>query len=190
MARFAQWADATGSTWALALLARCRAQLSPGKTAKRYFEDALRLHAAVGRSFESARTQLTYGEFLRRRGERRQAREHLRPALDLFEQAGAAPWADRAQAELRASGESARRRDPSTIDQLTPQEVQIARFVAEGATNRQVAAQLFLSPRTIDYHLRNIFRKLGLTSRNELGRFFTDRDAEPTVDAPAAPIGA
>jgi DNA-binding NarL/FixJ family response regulator len=184
LARFAEWAAATGSPWPLALVARCRAQLSDGDAARRHFQEALRLHAAGGWSLEGARTRLAYGEFLRRAGERKEAREHLRSALDLFDRVRAAPWAERARAELRASGESARRRDPSTIDQLTPQELQIARFVADGATNRQVAAQLFLSPRTIDYHLRNVFRKLGITSRNELGRFLTNRSAEQR------PVGA
>jgi DNA-binding NarL/FixJ family response regulator len=86
----------------------------------------------------------------------------------LFERVGAVPWAERARRELRATGETARKRDASTADELTPQELQIARFVAKGATNRQVAAQLFLSPRTVDYHLRKIFRKLEISSRAEL----------------------
>jgi DNA-binding NarL/FixJ family response regulator len=94
----------------------------------------------------------------------------LRNALATFEQLGTQPWAERARSELRASGEAARKRDPSTIDQLTPQELQIARFVAEGLSNKEVAAQLFLSPRTIDYHLRNVFAKLGITSRTQLAR--------------------
>src|SRR4051794_13389598 len=95
-------------------------------------------------------------------------RAHLRAALETFERMGAAPWEERARRELRASGETARKRDPSMVDELTPQELQISRFVSEGATNRQIAAQLFLSPRTIDYHLRNIFRKLDISSRTEL----------------------
>jgi len=98
----------------------------------------------------------------------REARRHLRRAADLFRQVGAPPWEERAAAELRATGETARRRDPSTLDQLTPQELQIARLVAEGMTNRQIAAQLYLSPRTIDYHLRKVFSKLGVASRTEL----------------------
>jgi DNA-binding NarL/FixJ family response regulator len=98
------------------------------------------------------------------------ARVHLRTALDIFERLQAVPWAERARAELRASGESARRRDPSTVTQLTPQEVQVARFVAQGFSNRDVAAKLFLSPRTIDFHLRNVFAKLGISRRTELAR--------------------
>jgi regulatory LuxR family protein len=114
----------------------------------------VRLHFAGGRSFETARTELAYGEFLRRARQRREARQHLRVALDVFEDVGADRWAEPARAELRASGESARRREPSTIDDLTRQELQSARFVAERLTNRQVAEHLILSPRTVDFHLR------------------------------------
>ncbi len=115
-----------------------------------------------------ARTELLYGEWLRRQRQRREARPHLRRAADLFRQVGTTPWEERAEAELRATGEKARERDPSTLDQLTPQELQIAGLVASGMTNRQIAAQLFLSPRTIDYHLRKVFSKLGVASRTEL----------------------
>jgi DNA-binding CsgD family transcriptional regulator len=114
--------------------------------------------------------QLAYGETLRRARRRREARTHLREALGTFERLGAAPWAERAGAELRATGETARRRDPSTLSQLTPQELQIIRLVGEGGTNREIGAQLFLSRRTIDYHLRNVFVKLGVSSRAELIR--------------------
>jgi DNA-binding CsgD family transcriptional regulator len=116
-----------------------------------------------------ARTELLYGEWLRRQRRRIDARRHLRSALERFGALGTAPWETRARAELRASGETARRRDPSTRDQLTPQELQIARLVATGKTNPEVAAQLFLSPRTIDYHLRKVFAKLEIASRAELG---------------------
>jgi DNA-binding CsgD family transcriptional regulator len=186
---FEQWADQTGSPWALALLERCRGLLASGNAADSHFEKAVEHHSTVGRSVEAARTELIYGEFLRRARQRKAAREHLRAALDLFEQVGAQPWAERARAELRASGESARRRDPSTIDELTRQELQIARFVAQGLTNRQVAEQLFLSPRTIDFHLRNVFRKLGIASRNELRRFRLGEDAEqPATASEPAPV--
>ena len=99
-----------------------------------------------------------------------QARTHLRAAYESFERLGAAPWAERASTELQATGETARKRDPSTISQLTPQELQIARLVGAGGTNREIAAELFLSPRTIDYHLHKIFTKLGITSRSDLVR--------------------
>jgi len=96
------------------------------------------------------------------------------PALDTFENLGAAPWAERARLELRASGQAVRRRDPSTLLQLTPQELQVARFVATGLPTREVAAQLFLSPRTVEFHLRNVFAKLGISSRSQLAQFHLD----------------
>jgi DNA-binding NarL/FixJ family response regulator len=102
--------------------------------------------------------------------QRRAARVHLRTALAAFRTIGAVPWAERAEAELRAAGETIRKRDPSAIEQLTLQELQIAGLVAQGLTNRDVAVQLYLSPRTIDYHLRKVFTKLGIAWRAELIR--------------------
>ena len=113
-------------------------------------------------------SDLLYGEWLRRHRRRIDARRHLRSALECFGRLGMEPWETRARSELRASGETARRRDPSTRDQLTPQELQIARLVAGGKSNPEVAAQLFLSPRTIDYHLRKVFAKLDIASRAQL----------------------
>jgi DNA-binding CsgD family transcriptional regulator len=95
---------------------------------------------------------------------------HLRESAELFRSLSAQPWADRAENELRATGKTVRKRDPSTLDQLTPQELQIAGLVASGLTNREIASQLFLSPRTVEYHLRKVFAKLGLASRIELIR--------------------
>jgi DNA-binding NarL/FixJ family response regulator len=115
-----------------------------------------------------ARTQLAYGEFLRRSRRRVDARVHLRAALETFEDLGAAACAERARQELRASGESARRRDASAVEELTPQELQVAGLVRRGLSNRDVAARLFVSPRTVDFHLRNVFAKLGVASRGEL----------------------
>jgi len=152
----------------LALLARCEA-LADEVDAERHFGDAVELSDALS-PFDRARTELLYGEWLRRQRRRTDARPRLRTALDQFAQLGARPWETRARSELRASGETARRRDPSTRDQLTPQELQIARLVAGGMSNPEVAGQLFLSPRTIDYHLRKVFAKLEITSRAELAR--------------------
>ena len=164
------WANQTQARWALALVARCQAVLAPAGGEDAHFADALHLHTAGGRPFDTARTELLYGERLRRRRRRADARKHLRAAYETFERLGATPWAEHARIELLATGEAARRRDASTATQLTPQELQIARFVAEGATNRAIAAQLFLSPRTVDYHLHKVFTKLGLSPRHELVR--------------------
>jgi DNA-binding CsgD family transcriptional regulator len=134
---------------------------------ERHFAQAVELADALS-PFDRARTELLYGEWLRRHRRRVDARPHLRSALELFGQLAVRPWEARARAELRATGETARKRDPSTRDELTPQELQIAQLVATGKTNPEVAAQLFLSLRTIDYHLRKVFTKLEIASRADL----------------------
>jgi DNA-binding CsgD family transcriptional regulator len=168
LAFYENWATSIGSRFELPVLYRCRGLVASASTVLEQYREALRLHAYGERPYERARTELVYGETLRRRRQPKEAREHLRVALELFEQVGATLWAERARVELRGSGETARKRDPSTIDQLTPQELQIARIVAEGASNKEAAAQLFLSPRTIEFHLRHVFAKLGVTSRAQL----------------------
>jgi DNA-binding CsgD family transcriptional regulator len=167
-AAFEGWALAAPTGARRALLARCQALLG-----KRPPEEAFGVaieHAPAVPPFQRARTELLYGEWLRRERRRTDARGHLRTALETFRALGAVPWAERAEAELRATGETARRRDVSAAQQLTPQELQIAGLVAGGLTNKEIAAQLFLSPRTVDYHLRKVFTKLGITSRAELIR--------------------
>jgi DNA-binding CsgD family transcriptional regulator len=174
---FERWAESSAAAWARAVGLHCRGLLSEdGGEAERLFLAAFDAHAEAARPFERARSELAYGEFLRRARRRVEARERLRAALDGFEGLGAALWAERARVELRASGQTARKRDPSTRADLTAQELQIARFVAQGFTNREVAAQLFLSPRTIDFHLRNVYRKLGIRSRTALAN--VDLDSE------------
>ncbi|MDT5188638.1 MAG: hypothetical protein QOI28_889, partial [Mycobacterium sp.] len=121
--------------------------------------------------------RLMFGARLRRRRRRADARKHLRTALETVERLGATPWAEQARAELLATGETARKRDASTLTQLTPQELQIARLVAASSTNKTIASQLFLSPRTVDYHLRKVFSRLGFSSRLELVRLSLDDDA-------------
>lgn len=171
VARLEGWATHTRAPWTAALVARCRAQLaSNDDESDGLFATALSLHNRGGRPFDTARTALLFGARLRRRRRRADARKHLRVAVETFERMGAAPWADQAAAELLATGETARRRDVSTLTTLTPQELQIARLVAGGSTNKTIAAQLFLSPRTVDYHLRKVFSKLGISSRTELVR--------------------
>lgn len=145
------------AVWARALL--------EGGTA---FEEAAELVA--GQPFQLARVRLNHGEHLRREGERVEARAELRAALALFEQLDAEPWSERARRELRASGEKARRREPSTVDELTAQELQIARLIAAGASQKEAAATLFLSPKTIEYHLGKVYRKLDITSGRRLAQ--------------------
>jgi len=169
LSAFGAWQDSSGAAWAQPVLASCRALVVEGEEASQHFEQALRL-GSQARPFDLARIRLLYGEHLRRERRRIESRPLLRAALEGFERLRAEPWAERARKELRASGETARKRDPSTIDQLTPRELQIAHCVAEGLSNREVAAQLFLSTRTIEYHLRHVFAKLGVTSRTQLVR--------------------
>jgi DNA-binding CsgD family transcriptional regulator len=166
--RFGEWVEQVPTDAGKALLARCRA-LVDQPDAEGAFSEAFALSPALP-AFQRARTELLLGEWLRRQRRRQEARPHLRAAVEAFRGLGALPWEQRAEGELRATGESTRVRDPSTLDQLTPQELQIAGLVADGLTNREIAAQLFLSPRTIDYHLRKVFNKLGIASRTELVR--------------------
>lgn len=147
--------------------ARCRGLLA-NDGADQHFVDALALHAQVPMPFERARTELCFAQVLRRQRRRAEARRWLRSALATFEHLGAAPWIDQARAELQATGERARRRDVSTSQQLTPQELQVALVVGRGATNREAAAAFFLSTKTIEFHLGNIYRKLGVQSRAQL----------------------
>jgi ATP/maltotriose-dependent transcriptional regulator MalT len=168
LARFQAWVEQFPTPARLSLLARCQA-LAAESDVEPHFVRSIELAGALP-PFERARNELLYGEWLRRKRRRVDARPHLRTALELCQRLALPPWEEFARAELRASGETAGRRDPSTRDQLTPQELQIAHVVAEGMTNREIGAHLFLSPRTIDYHLRNVFAKLQIASRADLVR--------------------
>ena len=176
-AQFTSAARAKGQPWSNARALRCRALLADDADIVPSFEQALEQHAQAGGAFETARTRLAYGERLRRGRNRVLARVQLREALDTFEHLDAAPWAERARTELAASGERLRRRDPSTLDELTPQELQIAMLLACGRTTREAAAALFLSPKTIEYHLRHVYLKLGIHSREELSQVLVDSSA-------------
>ncbi|URM96396.1 helix-turn-helix transcriptional regulator [Actinomadura madurae] len=167
--RFRAWAEAVKRPWALAVSLHCEALLSDSEEP---FVQAVRLHEQSGRPFERARTELLYGEFLRRSRRRADARGPLRSAVSIFERLRAAPWLDRARAELRATGESGTSvpTAPDLLDRLTPQELQVVRLAASGTSSREIAAQLFLSPRTVEYHLYKAYPKLGISSRKELSR--------------------
>lgn len=167
---FDTWASATGSPAPLALAARCRALVTTDPAvAEDNYREALRLHRLGEHEFERARTGLLFGHELRRRRGPLAAREVLHDALDTFTQLEAQPWADACRSELRATGETVR---PPTEHrtELTPQQLQIARLAAQGATNREIAATLYLSVRTVDHHMRNVFVRLGVRSRVELVR--------------------
>jgi DNA-binding CsgD family transcriptional regulator len=164
-------ARAGGQAWSIGAAQRCRGLLSSDDDElETFFEEALRLHNASGQPFEVARTQLCFGEQLRRVRRRSEAREQLRAALETFDRLRAEPWARRARTELEATGLSARSRTPGDMRRLTPQELHVAVLVARGATNREAAAELFLSPKTVEKHLGSVYRKLGIRSRAELAR--------------------
>jgi DNA-binding CsgD family transcriptional regulator len=161
-------ARSKGQPWPQALAARCRGLLAGDDQFAAHFEEALQLHARTPDAFELGRTHLAYGGRLRRGRRRMQARLQLRAALEVFDRLDAAPWSEQTRTELLATGETARRRDVSTLDALTRQELHIAQVLAAGKTTREAAAALFLSPKTVEYHLRNVYRKLGVNSRTEL----------------------
>lgn len=165
------FAVGTNRRWALADLdlGRALCAIDPAE-ATVAFESALRNHEHHRRPFHEARTRLAYGEFLRRSNRRVDSRVHLRSALEIFTDLGAVPLANRATQELRASGETARKRNPSTLLDLTPMERKVAQLVSTGLSNKEAAAQCWVSPRTVAFHLRNVFLKAGVSSRTELAQ--------------------
>jgi DNA-binding CsgD family transcriptional regulator len=183
LAKLAELARSSDRRWALAAVARLQGLLGTDDDLDEHFGAALELHEqGAGSAFDRARTELLYGGRLRRAQRRVDAREHLRSAIELFDELGAAPWSEQARRELRASGESIPRRDPTAPEKLTPQELQIALHVAEGKTNRDVAAALFLSPKTVEFHLTRVYRKLNIHSRAELVRLFSSEHASGTPE--------
>jgi DNA-binding CsgD family transcriptional regulator len=164
----------SGTGWALGIEARARALVSDGDAAEAGFREAISLLDGSGMRVERARAQLLYGEWLARDGRRSDARAQLRAAHDDLTAIGAAAFAERAARALRSGGEPARRRVVSTRDDLTAQEAEIARLARDGLTNAQIGSRLFISPRTVEYHLYKVFAKLGVTSRGQLGGVLTE----------------
>jgi DNA-binding CsgD family transcriptional regulator len=168
--QLAETTQASGSDWAVGVEARSRALLSSGDAADALYLEAIdRLDRSPIRT-EAARAHLLYGEWLRRENRRTDARHHLRTAHESFLTMGADAFADRTGRELVATGETPRKRTVDTRDDLTPQEAQIARLATEGRTNVEIGAALFLSTRTVEWHLSKVYTKLGITSRRELAR--------------------
>jgi DNA-binding CsgD family transcriptional regulator len=165
--RLSERTQASGTEWALGVEARCRGLVSGSE--RSYAESVERLSRSRA-LLALARSRLVYGEWLRRENRRVDAREQLRAAHEMFGRMGAEAFAERARIELAATGETARKRTAEAIDELTAQEAQVARLAAEGHTNPQIGAELFISSRTVEYHLRKVFMKLGISSRRELGR--------------------
>jgi DNA-binding CsgD family transcriptional regulator len=160
--------QASGTDWALGIEAGSRALLSDGPDAEPLYREAVERLARSRGVVHLARAQLLFGEWLRRENRRVDAREQLRAAHDTFSRIGAEAFAERARRELQATGETARTRTVETLDVLTPQEAQIARMASDRQTNPEIGAKLFISPRTVEYHLRKVFTKLGVSSRKEL----------------------
>jgi DNA-binding CsgD family transcriptional regulator len=168
LGRLSEMTAVSGTDWALGIEARSRALLSDRDTAAGLYQEAIERLGHTRVRVELARAHLLYGEWLRRQRRRLDAREQLRTAHTLFTEFGMEAFAERARIELEATGEHARKRTIETRDDLTPQEAQISHLAADGATNQEIAAQLFISPSTVDYHLRKAFRKLGVKSRHQL----------------------
>lgn len=168
--RLGERTRASGTEWALGIEARSRALVTDGSAAEPIYEEAVERLARGDLAPHLARAQLVYGEWLRRENRRVDARAQLRPAHETFSRIGAGAFAERARRELQATGETARRRTGDTRGVLTAQEAQIARLAHEGLSNPEIGAQLFISPRTVQYHLHKVFRKLEITSRNQLAR--------------------
>jgi DNA-binding CsgD family transcriptional regulator len=169
--RLSERTQASGTEWALGTEARCGALLTDDES---LYRESIERLARTRAALELARSRLVYGEWLRRENRRTDAREHLRTAHQSFSEMGAEAFAERARRELLATGETIRRITADTRDALTPQEIQVARLARDGHTNPEIGAQLFISPRTVEYHLRKVFRKLDVTTRRELRAALAD----------------
>jgi ATP/maltotriose-dependent transcriptional regulator MalT len=168
LSRLADVTSVSRTDWSRGMYTRCRALLADGADAENWYREAIGRLSRTGSRPEAARAHLLYGEWLRRENRRTDAREQLRTAHDLFGAIGMEAFAERARRELLATGETVRRRTAGTRSQLTPQEDQITQLAQAGMSNAEIGAQLFLSTRTVEWHLRKIFIKLGISSRRQL----------------------
>jgi len=183
LGRLARHVEVIQTPLASALLARSEALAAPGPEAEAGFIEAIRLLSNPKVSFELAKTQLLFGEWLRRQGRRRDARPQLHAAYEELDALGIDHLAERAKIELAATGLRARRRSYDTQDDLTPQEAQVARMAAQGARNTEIANRLFISPATVEYHLSKVYRKLGIDSRAKLVRSMLLADSHEEQEA-------
>jgi DNA-binding CsgD family transcriptional regulator len=179
--RLSRTTQPSGTDWALGIEARCRALLSDGATAAELYREATDRLSATRLRPDLARAYLLYGEWLRREGRRLDAREQLSTAHDMFEAIGMEAFAERARRELLATGQKARKRSDETRDRLTPQEEQIARLAREGFSNPEIGAQLFISARTVEWHLRKVFAKLDISSRRQLREALSEQGRSAVV---------
>jgi DNA-binding CsgD family transcriptional regulator len=185
--RLSERTRVTPTEWALGIEARVRALLSEGDVADGLYRESIHRLGRTRLRVELARAHLLYGEWLRREGRRTDAREQLRTAHEMLDAMGVEAFAERAARELRATGETARKRSVETRDELTAQEAQIARLARDGLSNPEIGARLFISRRTVEYHLHKVFAKLGISSRNQLHRALgSDSSMAPRIDGKAA----
>jgi ATP/maltotriose-dependent transcriptional regulator MalT len=175
--RLTETTQPSGTDFALGIQARSRALVSDGATADGLYRESIDRLSRTQLRPELARAHLLYGEWLRREQRRVEAREQLRIAYDHFTSIGMGPFAERSRRELSATGEKVRKRTAETRDELTSQERQIARLAGEGLSNAEIGARLFVSPRTVEWHLRKVYSKLGIRSRRELSSALSSSDS-------------
>jgi DNA-binding CsgD family transcriptional regulator len=176
LTELAKQTEGSDSNWARGVEARSRALVADGDDAEPLYREAIERLGRTRHRPDLARARLLYGEWLRRENRRTDAREQVKGAHQAFTSMGADAFAERARHELLATGEKVRRRRAETRDELTPQEEQIAGLARDGLTNPEIGAQLFLSPRTVEWHLRKVFTKLGIRSRRELNSALPDAE--------------
>ncbi|MEU9382305.1 helix-turn-helix transcriptional regulator, partial [Streptomyces sp. NPDC048279] len=179
LARLEERAPLAGTPWALSALALGRALTADGDDPEKLYQESVELLGQVPMALEQARSRLLFGEWLRRRKRRSDARTQLRAAYESFDAFGALPYAERARTELLATGETARRRTEGTRFDLTPRERQVAAMAVSGLANAEIATRLFVTTSTVEFHMNKVFRKLGITSRRQIPRAIGEPGSDP-----------